>query len=157
MTTQAEEVPFLTGMEREPEAEKSGWSETRVTVDARKLFQGDGMMWQLLRKIRLAMAALSDRGHEDYELSDYERGVRAGSRHITYANGDSREPNGEKRLLTWILGVLGLLLVGGVGSVVAMYGKLSSIEKGQEGHEHRLNRLEADRDQRYRGANAASP
>lgn len=67
-------------------------------------------------------------------------------RHVHYTNGDHRNGNGEKRLLTWILGVLALLLVGGVGSVVGMYGKLSSIEEGQRGHEQRINRLEQERD-----------
>jgi hypothetical protein len=152
MTSSPQEVPFISAMEREP-----GYHKTTVTVDGRKLFRADGMLAELIRKIRLAMGMLPEQGPKDYAESDFERGVRMGSRRTIYANGDAREPNGEKRLLTWILGVLGLLLVGGVGSVVAMYGKLSSIEKGQEGHEQRINRLEAARDQQYRGANAASP
>lgn len=36
--------------------------------------------------------------------------------------------NGERRLLTWILGILALLLVGAVGGGISVYGKVSSLE-----------------------------
>jgi hypothetical protein len=93
---QADEVPFLSGMERKPEAvpEEPGWHETKVTVDGRKLFQGDGMMWQLLRKIRLALTMVAERGPEDYEAeSDYERGMRAGARFGGYHEAPKNENN----------------------------------------------------------------
>jgi hypothetical protein len=111
----------------------------------------------LIDKVATILHMRSERGPRDHELNDHDIARRVariiaheyGSRQVTYNNGDGERPrNGEKRLLAWILGVLALLLVGGTGGVISMYGKLSSIEKGQEGHEQRINRLEAERDRR---------
>jgi hypothetical protein len=67
MTTNAEEAPFISAMEREPEAPKSGWHDATITIDhiGRKLFTADGMAWELLKKLR-AMFAQAERGPEDY-------------------------------------------------------------------------------------------
>ncbi len=121
----------------------------------------DANVSTLIDKVATILHMKSERGPRDHELNDHDIAERVARiierkfhpRHVTYNNGDGgerRESNGEKRLLTWILGVLGLLLVGGTSGVIAMYGKLTSIEKGQESHEQRINRLEAERDQRYR-------
>jgi hypothetical protein len=127
----------------------------------RLLFSIDGVR-ERAKRFWAAMHGEGERGAVDYEEEVADRVAQIISRkygrqwHVEYKNGDGERHNGEKRLLTWILGVLGLLLVGGTGGVIAMYGKLSSIEKGQEGHEQRINRLEQERDQRYR-APAAPP
>lgn len=90
-----EEVSFVSGMERQPRPASRG---PTVTVNARDLFRGDGMMWELLHKIRLAlgMASMADHGPDDYEHdreSEYERGMRAGARYGGYHEAPKNENN----------------------------------------------------------------
>jgi len=110
---------------------------------------------------------LSQHGPKDYEESDDDiayRVERIISRKyrpsITYSNGDSRPPNGEKRLLNWILGIVSGLAVIVVAASVTLYGEFTALKAtvttGMNAHEQRINRLEAERDQRYR-AQPGSP
>lgn len=181
MSEHAQEVPW--GFERKPEdepqpveAQKAVWREHAVGI-TRSLWIMHGMVHRVLDVLGLVglkARSIADRGPDDFGEAEDASAERLAERvariiarrygpprHTVYNNGDAPSAgrgNGEKRLLTWILGVVGALLVGGVGGGIAMYGKLSSIEKGQDGHEQRINRLEADRDQqRYRGANAGAP
>lgn len=82
MTSTQAEVPFIAAMERKPESPQ----EIRVTVDPREIYRGDGMMWDLLRKIRraLGMVPEDDRGPKDYATSEFERGMKAGARYGGY-------------------------------------------------------------------------
>lgn len=162
---QSEEA-FVRAMEHEPEpveAQKPVYREYTFSI-SRSLFRIDGMAHSVMEVVsklagKVRSLADPDRAPKDYVESDFERGVRAASRNVAYNNGDAAPDrgNGEKRLLSWILGVVATLLAGGIFGGVAMYGKLSSIEKGQDGHEQRINRLEADRDQRYRSSQPAPP
>jgi hypothetical protein len=84
--------------------------------------------------------------------------IRKQFRQIAPRNGDDGEGEGgeeQKRILNWILGVVATVLAGGIFGGVAMYGKLTAIEKGQtnlekrqDEHEQRIGGLERDR---YRG------
>lgn len=131
------EVPFVRGMERavdEDEAEKIV-----------SKFRLDGWITERIRGIWASMH--QDRGPPDYATeSEFERGMRAGRR-TSYVNGDApREPNGEKRLLQWILGVLSALVVLATAGGVTLYGKFTALEAtvttGMSAHEQRLNRVE---------------
>jgi hypothetical protein len=128
------------------ESLEPGYHKTTVTVDGRKLFRADGMLAELIRKIRLAMGMLPEQGPKDYAESDFERGVRMGSRRTIYANGDAREPNGEKRLLKWILGIVGSLFVLATVGGITLYGEVSALKAtvttGMNAHEQRINRVE---------------
>lgn len=134
--TGSEEVPFVRGMERavdEDEAEKIV-----------SKFRLDGWITERIRGIWASMH--QERGPADYAESDFERGMRAGRR-TSYVNGDApREPNGEKRLLQWILGVLSALVVLAIAGGVTLYGKFTALEAtvttGMSAHEQRLNRVE---------------
>jgi hypothetical protein len=130
----------------------------RWDVDALKHWRReiDTKVRLILDKAMKVLHMRSERHPQDYEQSEDDIAERVARIIVKrfgvsriYNNGDGeRGGNGEKRLLSWILTIVGLLLVGGVGSGIAMFGKLSAIEKGQDGHEQRINRLEADRDRR---------
>jgi len=114
MTTtnaQQDEVPFLSAMEREPN------HETRVTVNARDLFRGDGMMWALLDKIRraLGMASLPDQGPVDYAKDDFERGVRVGRAFNPPNNGDA--DSNWKTIALFVMGFLQALILAFMGYI----------------------------------------
>lgn len=154
-----QEVPFTAGMEREP---PEGWREVTVTLDAagKKAWRLDGMLHRLVEIAGNALGkvrSLADRGPADYAESEFERGMRAGRRTI-YTNGDSREPNGEKRLLQWILGVLSTLVVLATAGGVTLYGKFTALEAtvttGMNAHEQRLNRVEQRLDRIGTSANS---
>jgi hypothetical protein len=98
--------------------------------------------------------AESREGPKDYEDEEDLRNlvrlaVRAGGQHYHEGGGD------EKRLLTWLLVVTGSLTVAAIAGGISMYGKLSAIEQGMNGHEQRIDRLERLNERRYRGADAA--
>jgi len=163
-TGQAEEAPFLGGMEREPvETQKPVVREYTFSI-ARSLVNIHGLVHSVADVVSALagkVRTLADGPIRDPE-SEYERGMRAGRRH--YVNGDAhpREPNGEKRLLSWILGVLGALVVIALAGGFTLYGEFTALKAtvatGMKAHEQRLARLEAERDQqRYRGTNAQSP
>jgi hypothetical protein len=67
-----------------------------------------------------------DPSQDDEDLRRLVRlAVRAGAQvSNTYSEGG----NGEKKMLSWILGVLSLLVVGAVGGGISLYGKVSSLE-----------------------------
>ena len=73
-------------------------------------------------------SVLSDRGPSDFPK-------RRRPRYVRITNNDE---GFENRLLPWILGLL-LVILFGVGLVLY---QLKSIEKGQDGHEQRINRIE---------------
>lgn len=116
-------------------------------------FRLDGLK-ETVRRLWAAMHGDPDWRPKDYEEDVAERVARIISRkygrwHVIQ-NGDGGDSpgNGEKALLKWILGITSALLVVGIAGNVAMYGKLSAIAQGQEDHEHRISRLEAERDRR---------
>jgi hypothetical protein len=99
-------------LEQEP-----GYHKTTVTVDGRKLFQGDGMLWQLLRKIKLIMGMLPDRGPDpDFDSRSYERGFTAGRQVIPPNIGGV---NGNSKILTALVALNTALLIGVGGWVLA--------------------------------------
>jgi hypothetical protein len=61
----------------------------------------------------------------------------------------------EKKLLGWLLIVTGSLTVAAIVGGVSMYGKLTAIQEGMNGHEQRIDRLERLNERRYRGADAS--
>lgn len=139
--------------------ESTNGSYRTVSILAR--WYADGAMARVLAAIRerlpgMASRADEDRGPEDYERDDREV-MRILRQLIARPSGNSYHEggNGEKRLLTWILGVLALLLVGAVGGGIGMYGKLTAIERGLNDHDDRIDRLERFNERRYRGADAA--
>jgi hypothetical protein len=102
-----EEHPW--GFEHDP----SPCHEAIVTVKARDLFRGDGMMWALLDKIRraLGMASMAEeRGPDPDYASSYERGVRDGARNAGSPNIGG--VNGNSKILTALVALNTALLVG---------------------------------------------
>lgn len=92
----SEEVPFLRDMEREPKAQPA-WHEVTITIDhiARKLFTADGMVWQLLKKLRMANVRGPD---PDCAVeSDLERGIRIGSQISSTRNFGGVTNNGSSK------------------------------------------------------------
>jgi hypothetical protein len=110
VTTQTEAPWDFQRPETEPIIATPSYHETTVTVDGRKLFQGDGMMWQLLRKIRLAMGMVPDRGPEDFAETNYQRGVRDGVRNAGSPNVGG--VNGGSKILTALVALNTALLIG---------------------------------------------
>jgi hypothetical protein len=78
-----------------------------------------------------------------------------------YSNGNAPQPNGEKRLLGWILVVLASLTVSAIVGGVTLYGEFTALKATvttwMSAHEQRINRLEAERDQRYRTTQPGAP
>lgn len=109
--TGSAEVPFLSGMEREP-PKKEDWQEVTVTLDSagKKAWRLDGMLHRILEVAGHAfgkMRSHGDRGPADYPESDFERGMRAGARIPGHNYGGTVNPNGSGKLVAWILGVFG--------------------------------------------------
>lgn len=118
MTGAQEEVPFIAGFERQPEASKED--------DTKRLFREDSATQRLIltaqevtaaaqRAVEKVMGMISGRGHDpdaayEQEENAYERGVRAGSRignrNVGGVNGNSWS--------TWILGIVGALIAAGI-------------------------------------------
>lgn len=102
-TGSAEEVPFLSGMERPPS--KQDWHEVTVKT-CRNLFRIDGMVSRLLDSIGLVQKkalSMAERGPTDYAEdveSEFERGVRVGARYGGYREA----PKGDGNLKTIIIG-----------------------------------------------------
>lgn len=138
--------------------EAADWHEVTVRT-GRNLWSIHGMTTRIVEAAGSALdkvRSLADRGPVDYAESEFERGVRAGSR--TYVNGDPREPNGEKRLLRWILGVLSALAVLTIVGGVTLYGEFTALKAtvttGMNAHEQRINRVEQRLD---RAAQSGAP
>jgi len=74
--------------------------------------------------------------------------VRAGGQHY-------HEGGGDKRLLTWILGVLSVLTAAFIIGGITLYGEVRAIARGQFDHDRRIESLERINERRYRGADAA--
>lgn len=120
MTTsgQAEEVPFLSGFERQDEPPKAGWQDVSVTVEriGRKVFTADGMLDTLLGKVR---TMLNTRGPEDYEKNERDlqslilEAVKVGARH----GGYQEAPRPDSSLKAVIIGcTITLLSAGAIGA-----------------------------------------
>lgn len=186
---QSEEA-FISGMEHEPEpveAQKPVWRDVHIST-ARNLFQTHSMshsvrdivhsVLELVTRLAARMKSVTDRGPNDFEQPEdesteqmAERVARiiarryGAPRHTAYNNGDTGDSgrgNGEKKLLSWILGILSALVVIALAGGFTLYGEFTALKAtvatGMGSHEQRINRLEADRDQqRYRGANPTSP
>ena len=135
-----EEVAFLSEMERQPPSH-----ETRITVDGRDVYKGDGMMWELLLKIRNALGMVSkadaDRGPRDYPERSYERGYRDGARSGGYYETPKNTNGGNSSWQKWMMTLCGTLAVVGIGGVVGMYGKLSAVEANQASQQKQLDNL----------------
>lgn len=147
MNSQADEVPFLTEMEREP---PETFRETRVTVNARDLFRGDGMLWALFDKIRraLGMTSMPERGPEDYaKENDLERGIRIGRSFVprSYNNGDDEGSIKRWHLVLAVLGVV-IPITGAAWSlsmqISAQSAMISSIRDHQREQDERATRVE---------------
>lgn len=151
MTTQ--EVPFVAGMEREPEA---------------RIFRLGGMVERIIavaedclaRSKAMAMGP-RDRGPDpdidSREDEDIRRLAsimeRLANRSNNYNNGDGDDEGGNRRLLAWILTVTSLLAVGGIAGGIVMYGEVASLratvtqwqianDRRMDQTERRLDRLE---------------
>jgi hypothetical protein len=141
-----EEVPFLSGMEREPQ--KPGWQDMRVTVKASDVFRGDGLISALIHKIRLAMGMLPERGPEDYEAeNDLERGIRIGRGMAprSYNNGGDDEGIKRWHLFVAVLGIV-VPIIGAAWSVSmqisAQSAMISNIRDHQREQDERATRVE---------------
>lgn len=151
----AEELPFIAAMEREPP--NQDWQEVTVST-GRKLWSIHGMAHRIFETLGLVQGraeALADRGPEDYERADEDIAERVASiiarkyqpRHVSYNNGDGASSgNGEKRLLRWILGIVGSLFVLATVGGITLYGEFTALKAtvttGMNAHEQRINRVE---------------
>jgi hypothetical protein len=141
---QAEEVPFLRGMDREPEAPEIPSHETTVIVDGRDIFRGHGMMWELLQIMRraLGMASMAERGPKDYDIeNDFERGMKAGAQLGGYHEAPKHANGGNSSWQKWMMTLCGVLAATGILGVVGMYGKLSAVEANQVAQQKQLDTL----------------
>lgn len=120
---------------------------------------------EYLKRILMAIQGEEDRGPADYAQDVADRVARQitgryGRWHVEYNNGDKPPPNGEKRLLWWILGVVSPLAVIVIVGGVSLYGEVralnATLTTGMNAHEQRISRLEAERDQR-RNAQPSTP
>jgi hypothetical protein len=149
------EVPFVSGMEREPEAQKPVIREYTFSI-ARGLVHIHGMVHSvadvvsaLANKVR----TLADRGPKDYVESEFERGVRTGVRY----GGYHEKPNGGGgNLKAVIIGCTIVLISGGIAGAIAFSNQFSefrgqvlqwqkSMEAQQKQVESRIDRLENQR------------
>jgi hypothetical protein len=119
---QAEERPFLTEMEREPEAtdaQKPVWREHTFSI-TRSLFRIDGMahrVLEVLGLVGLRAKSVADRGAKDYaEENDLERGIRLGRSMVPPNIGGV---NGGSKALTILVALNTALLVGVGGWLLA--------------------------------------
>lgn len=90
----AEELPFIAAMEREPP--NQDWQEATVTVKAGDVFRGDGMMWELLRKIgqALGMVSMPERG-PDPDYADAEAIASRGAPRVAISGGGQYGPKSD--------------------------------------------------------------
>lgn len=127
-----------------PVAEERSWNfehkgdEPEATL-GKDVFRVHGMVEMLQKAVARCMQMFAERGPDpDVEgESDLERGIRIGS-----LLGDYREgPRGDSPWSKWMVTVCGMLAVGGVGAVVGMYGKLSTIEANQNNQGQQISDL----------------
>lgn len=99
----AQEVPFLVGMEREPEAIATApaYHDVTVTLDSlsKRVWRADGFVAHLLESLSAlgarvrALASMPERGPEDFTTNDFERGMRAAARYGGYREAPKPENN----------------------------------------------------------------
>lgn len=118
MTTDAEEVPFLSGMEQEPPK----FCEATVTV-GKKIFALDGMITRVLEKARMAMGR-PDRGPDpDVEVRDDDEIHRLASiierlaqrPSSNYSNGT--DESNWKTIALFVMGFLQALILAFMGYI----------------------------------------
>jgi hypothetical protein len=122
MTTNAEEAPFLSAMEREPqpvEAQKPVWREATFSI-TRNLWSMHAMSHRVLEVLGLVsgkVRTLADRGPDpDFDSRSYERGFTAGRQVIPPNIGGV---NGNSKILTALVALNTALLIGVGGWVLA--------------------------------------
>jgi hypothetical protein len=160
-TGSAEESPFSAAMDRQPEIadpQKPVARDYTFSI-ARGLVNIHGMVHSVADVVSALagkMRTLADRGPEDYEKPVEDMAERVAQilakkyapRHVTYNNGDGgpSHGNGEKRLLKWILGIVGSLFVLAIVGGITLYGEFTALRAtvttGMNAHEQRLNRVE---------------
>lgn len=155
--TGAEEVPFVSGMEREPQSTH----EATIKV-GRNLWSIDGMSHRALGMTHRVLEALgvvqsralslAERGPQDYEETGYERGFSAGQRHGGYHEAPKRDGG----LKAVIVGCTIALISGGIVGAITFSNQFSEFrgqvlqwQKSMEAQlkqvEARLDRLENQR------------
>ncbi len=145
-STQADEVPFLSGMERDPDAEgeKPGWHDVTVKV-GRDLWSLHGMAHaakEIVSSLAQTVRSVAERGPKDYyEESGYERGVRDGAKLGGYHEAPKNLNGGNSSWQKWMVGLCGTLVTAGVIGIVVMYGKLSAVEANQVSQQKQLDNL----------------
>jgi hypothetical protein len=142
--SQADEVPFLSAMEREPV------HETTIKV-GRDLWSIDGMSHRALGMTHRVLEALgvvqsralsmADQGPKDYAESDFERGMKAGAKYGGGYNEAPKNDGDSSSWQKWMMALCGALAVIGIGGVVGMYGKLSAVAANQESQQKQLDNL----------------
>lgn len=104
MSEQAEEMPL--NFEREPEpaeAQKPVWREYTIGI-GRNLTVIHGMAHSVMDVVSALagkVRTLAERGPQDYAESDFERGVKAGSKFSSPNNYGGNNNNGQK--LGWLM------------------------------------------------------
>jgi hypothetical protein len=126
VTTNAEEVQFTAGFEREPEveAQKPAYHDVTVTVlDSwvKKLWRADGFINRMLDSLSVLggkVRTLADgRGPNDFAESDFERGMKAGSRLSSSNNYGGNNNTAGSSKLGWLI-TLNIAITLGVSSWV---------------------------------------
>lgn len=155
-TGSAEEVPFLSAMEREPP--KEDWHEVTVTVEnfGRKIFTADGMLAELLKRLRNALNARGpdpDYPEQDDDIRRLAHLIeRLASRPPSppMRNGDD---DGDGRdLKKWLAGVAAVLAVGFIvggwtisNQVAAQSVKIDNLTEQMKSQNERITRIEQQR------------
>lgn len=131
------------GFQHEPEAPKV----TQTFYDkVKEWFRSDGRLMRALEGIEELLPklrTLSERGPQDYESNERElrhlifEAVRVGAQNGSY----NEAPKGDSQWTKWMVTVVGMLAVAGIGSAVGMYGKLSAIEANQISQQKQIDYL----------------
>jgi len=114
MNEHAQEVPFISAMEREPEAQKNGCHDATIKV-GRNLWTIHGMTHRILEALGIVQdkaLSMAERGPDDYDESDYERGMRAGARYGGYHEAPKNENNLKAVIIGCTVTLLSAFVIG---------------------------------------------
>lgn len=149
MSEQAQEVPFIAAMEREPESH-----DATIRV-GRNLWTLHGMTHRVLEALGIAQSkaqSLAERGPEDYAESDFERGMRAGARHGGYHEAPKPDNNIKAVIIGCTITLLSAFVLGAwklSNDSAALRAEFNewktSTSRWMDANERRLDRLENQR------------
>lgn len=144
MTTNAEEVSFLSGMEREP----AKLCETTVEV-GKKLFVLDGMLTRVLEKARMAMARPERGPDPDIESEDDDiRRLASIMERLAQRppNNDYHEAHDDNSLKVIVVGCAIAILSAGIVGAFSLSSQFSELRaefsEWKKATDHRLEQLE---------------